>query len=173
MGWNTYYRFVLLVEGRRRRRAEDGAAVRGGPEMRPCCLTGSGRETGQADAAPAGGARNRAPGRPPASRPPALRPAAHEQGCTCVTMKERWPPLRIRAVMACRRPEARPQGDRKRRKWSAGRRLPPIARRKETPSQGVSGGFASRSGGLANPRVCRRSAPLGGERDDDGSDGVP
>ena len=39
--------------------------------------------------------------------------------------------------------------------WSAGRRLPPIARRKETPSHGVSGGLSpSRSGVRSQgPRV--------------------
>jgi hypothetical protein len=45
-----------------------------------------------------------------------------------------------------RRSEARLTGTKNAAQWSAGRRLPPIARRKETPSQGVSGGFASRSG---------------------------
>jgi hypothetical protein len=81
-------------------------------------------------------------------------------------------------------PGSAAQGDRKRRLnspdcfklvrvWSAGRRLPPIARRKETPSHGVSGGFASRSGSLARSRVCRRSAPLEGERDVKCHEGLP
>jgi len=60
---------ILLFEGRHRRRAEDGAAVRAGRRFGPE-LAGSDRETDQADAAPAGGARNLAPGR---SRPAARR----------------------------------------------------------------------------------------------------
>ena len=57
--------------------------------------------------------------------------------------------------------------------WSAGRRLSPIARRKETPSHGVSGGLAGRSGSFARSRVSRRSAPLVGERDEEGDEGLP
>src|SRR6185312_11925161 len=150
MGWNTYYRFVLLVEGRRRRRAEDGAAVRGGPEMRP---VNSPDEAGK----PVSSMRRPRPGLVSRTREAPSQPSAGiTTGCPRAglhvwTMKERWPPLRIRAVMACRRPEARPQGDRKRRKWSAGRRLPPIARRKETPRK--------RLGRLRQPLRERSQAP--------------
>src|SRR6185312_1975397 len=77
------------------------------------------------------------------------------------TMKERWPPLRIRAVMACRRPEARPQGDRKRRKWSAGRRLPPIARRKETPRKRLGRLRQPLRGSRKPPRLPALRSPRG------------
>jgi len=77
------------------------------------------------------------------------------------TMKERWPPLRIRAVMACRRPEARPQGDRNRRKWSAGRRLPPIARRKETPRKRLGRLRQPLRGSRKPPRLPALRSPRG------------
>jgi hypothetical protein len=60
--------------------------------------------------------------------------------------------------------KARPAG-RKTPQWSAGRRLVP-SRSEETPRKRLIG--RSRrplTGGLANPRVCRRSAPLVGSRD--------
>ncbi len=44
-------------------------------------------------------------------------------------------------------------------KWSAGRRLSVSQTEEDTPPQGVSGGFAGRSGGFANLRVSRRFAP--------------
>ena len=50
-------------------------------------------------------------------------------------------------------------GDKNRRQWSAGKRA---SRRKREAARfaSVSGGCASRPGGLASLRVCRRSAPL-------------
>ena len=53
-------------------------------------------------------------------------------------------------------------GIRNRRQWSAERRLPPIARGKDTPRKRVGRFSPSRSRGLANPCVSRRSAPLRG-----------
>ena len=113
-----------------------------------------------------------------ASRPPALRPAARSS-------TERWAarggdegaaataPDRGLEHGPRRFPEARSKGFSRRRMWSAGRRLSPIARRKETPSHGVSGGLAGRSGSFARSRVCRRSAPLGGAEICNCEEGLP
>ena len=58
--------------------------------------------------------------------------------------------------------------------WSAGRRLVPIARDGETPSHGVSGGLAGRSGARSQAlRVSRRSAPLGGAEICNCEEGLP
>ena len=66
----------------------------------------------------------------------------------------------------CRRSEARLKGTENAAQWSAGRRLPPIARRKETPSQGVSGGFASRSGSDRKlPRLPALRSPRKGSEE--------
>jgi hypothetical protein len=115
--------------------------------------------------APAGGARNPALGRPWVP----VRP--HYEGLP--SMAGRGWDEGGRKPAGCGRllrpfspsPEERARGQKSRR-WSAGRRLSPIARREETPSQGVSGGRADRPGSRSQGfRVSRRSAPLGfGER---------
>src|SRR5690348_18267711 len=100
--------------------------------MRPCRLIGSGRETDRADAAPAIRPRKPGPGRPqPAvrrhhDRPPSMAAREQDEGAVATAPDE----VRFEDSVL---PGSTAQGDRKRRKWSAGRRLPPIARRKETP----------------------------------------
>src|SRR6185312_6467167 len=159
---------VLLFKGRHRRRAEDGAAVRrkAGDAVLSSHRVGP---KGPADAAPAGGARNPSPREALASRPPALRPAARSS-------TERWAarggdegavataPDRGLEHGPRRFPEARPKGFSRRRMWSAGRRLSPIARRKETPSHGVSGGFRRplRSAIASAPRFPALRSPGSG-----------
>ena len=76
----------------------------------------------------------------------------------------------------CRGPDAKARS--RRRKEDAAGGAPrgassPIARRRGHASQSVPGGFASRPGGLANPRVCRRSAPLTGSRDGKAANPAP
>src|SRR6185437_16951912 len=99
------------------------------------------------DAAPAGGGY--APcalGRPwPTVRrhDDRLPAAPRSDGLHAAATKERWPLLRIGGLntgpVAARK--RGPKGFQDAAMWSAGRRLSPIARRKETPSHGVSGGF--------------------------------
>src|SRR6185312_8559433 len=67
MGWNTYYRFVLLFEGRHRRRAEDGAAVRDGAgdaALSAHRVDERGQPRPSVDAAPAVRPRKPTPGGP-------------------------------------------------------------------------------------------------------------
>ena len=124
------------------------------PQARGVLQTLAGRGEG---VAPAGGARNPALGRPRV----AVRPhygglpsmagrGADEGGRKPAGSGAQEGPVRARKHSP---------GDINRRAWSAGRRLSGIATGEDTPSQGVSGGFASRSGGLANLRVSRRSIP--------------
>ena len=128
------YRPVLLFEGRRRRRAEDGAAVR--DEAGDAALSSHRTKRGNpfVDAAPAVRPRKPNPGRPwPAVRRHKDRPP-HVRGCTRRRRRSgghrsgsrsHWGDLSSFGSTALR--------DRKRRKWSAGRRLVPIARDEETP----------------------------------------
>jgi hypothetical protein len=142
----------------------------GRPEIRSFALTGSDRKV-RLMRRPRAGSRKACARETLASRPPALRPAARSS-------KERWAarggdegaaataPDRGLEHGPRRFPEARPKGFSKRRMWSAGRRLSPIARRKETPSHGVSGGLAGRSGSDRKlPRLPALRSPHG-ERDE-------
>src|SRR6185437_12284219 len=62
--------------------------------------------------------------------------------------------------------KARPVLIAERRKWSAGRRVPPIATRNGTLARRPMGVFRKPpTGGLASPSACRRSAPLDGSRE--------
>jgi len=136
-----------VVMGRR----EDGAAAGTRPEIRPD-LAGSmtGETPPSIDAAPRA-SEKRAPRLPgDGGAPlPGIRTRRQE-----LADRRGWSTFS----------KARPVLVAERRMWSAGRRLSPIARRKETPSHGVSGGLAGRPGSLARSRVSRRSAPLVGER---------
>src|SRR6185503_5712270 len=106
------YHPVLLFEGRHRRRAEDGAAVRGRPEMRPCRLTGQDRgnpimlmrrpRAGLVTQPPGG------PGQPSAGITTGCLEWLHVTATT-----ERWPPLPNEAPFeggVCRCTEARLKG---------------------------------------------------------------
>src|SRR6185312_3140969 len=171
MGWNTYYRFVLLVEGRRRRRAEDGAAVRGGPEMRPCRLTGRSGETRLVDAAPATRPRKPDSGGPqPAvrrhyDRLPTSRAARVDDEGAVATAPDKG------------RHGLSPTGSTAPR----GQKTPQVERREAPSSDRKEEGDASQASRAASPAAqgvsqtpASAGAPLpSGERDEDGSDGVP
>src|SRR6185312_16071297 len=72
----------------------------------------------------------------------------------------------------CRRPEARLKGTQNAAQWSAGRRLPPIARRKETPRKRL-GRPRQPLRGLANPASAGAPLPSTRERDVEGDEGLP
>src|SRR5690242_856619 len=112
MGRNTYYRFVLLFEGRHRRRAEDGAAVRekaGDAALSSHRIGERGQPRPSVDAAPATRPRKPDPGGP--SQPSAGITTGRLQWLHESKTKERWPPLRMRSVLRTRScPEARPKG---------------------------------------------------------------
>src|SRR6185437_9843206 len=115
--------------------------------MRPCRLIGSangGNPGRRLMRRPRAGLVTPAPGRPwPAVRrhydrlPAVLR----NDGLHAAATKERWPPLRIGGLntgpVAARK--YGPKGLQERRKWSAGRRLVPIARDEETPRKRLIG----------------------------------
>ena len=152
-------------------RCEGGAAV--GREAGDAAFRAHRVEAGKpasVDAAPAGGrVRTLRTREALASRPPALRPAARSS-------TERWAarggdegaaataPDRGLEHGPRRFPEARPKGFSRRRMWSAGRRLVPIARDGETPSHGVSGGFRRplRSAIASAPRFPALRSPGSG-----------
>src|SRR6185437_8914550 len=111
--------------------------------MRSCRLIGSDRKV-RLMRRPRAGLVTPAPGRPwPAVRrhydrlPAVLR----NDGLHAAATKERWPPLRIgglnTGLVAARK--YGPKGLQERRKWSAGRRLVPIARDEETPRKRLIG----------------------------------
>jgi len=119
-------------------------------------------------AAPAAAARNRGTGRPRvAVRPyygglPLMAGRGTDEGRRKLPGSGRGiPPVRARK---------HGPGDWNRRS-GAPRGAPPSPRRRRA-SPGVSGGFASRPGGLASLRVSRRSAPSRGRRMEDGVPGA-
>jgi len=71
--------------------------------------------------------------------------------------------------------EARPDQSLERRKWSAGRRVPPLRIGGTGRSQDAPLGWLRQPsiGSLASSRVCRRSAPLDGAKNCNSREGLP
>jgi len=172
IGLYVYLPSVLLIQGRHRRRAEDGAAVGDGAGDAALSAHRVGPETVRSMRRPRSGLVSRTPGGP--AQPPAGTKTGCPQikGLHAVELKERRGPLRTRTSKGVRSARKRGSGVRNRRELSAGRRLPPIARRKETPSS-VSGGLADRSGASQAPRLPALCSPFSGARNCNSHYGVP
>ena len=148
----SIFRTVLLFKGRRRRRAEDGAAVRDEGGDAPSVSSDETGKPGSLMRRPRFGLVSR-PREALASRPPALGPAAPCQGLHVAATKERWPPLRIEVPL---------EGSvAVRKRGSRGQKTPQVERR-EAPRpdrKGRGDAFARCPGRPRQPPRERSQAP--------------